>query len=285
MSYVQLTFDRDGRLVAPERLDELKSLRARDIVFFAHGWLNDDGDAARLATYFADALAPAPLCLVRWPSAPFSRPNAQGDVRAVAGLGSYYTMKRRAGKVGAHGLARVFRALPETRIHLVGHSFGARLMTAAAGAGDSPVVETMVLLQAAFSQFAFAPGGAFRRVVSLRLVRGSILVMHSVHDWAVGNAYPIASLVGRQNASRLGDANSRWGGLGRNGAQWLTGRECVRVMLGEDDTLRSALGTPVVNLNGDHLIRSHGDIRRAEIVRAIKIGCGLPGTAPHGPQF
>ena len=49
---------------------------------------------------------------------------------------TYYQMKERAGTVGAGGLNPLLRELraaaPDLRIHLVGHSFGGRLVTAAA---------------------------------------------------------------------------------------------------------------------------------------------------------
>jgi hypothetical protein len=55
---------------------------------------------------------------------------------------TYFEMKKRAGVVGRHGLGpllgRVAQADPEVRIHLIGHSFGARLVSfALAGLPDT----------------------------------------------------------------------------------------------------------------------------------------------------
>ena len=60
---------------------------------------------------------------------------------------TYYQMKERAGLVGRTGAYAVISAIqarhPEVNVHLVGHSFGGRLVTAAARsrrrAPDSPL--------------------------------------------------------------------------------------------------------------------------------------------------
>lgn len=71
-------------------------------------------------------------------------------------------MKDRAGHIGRSGLAPVLARLravaPGARVHLVGHSFGARLVTAAAAGGAGGTVGSLSLLQAAFSHYAFARG-------------------------------------------------------------------------------------------------------------------------------
>ena len=55
---------------------------------------------------------------------------------------TYYQMKERAGTVGSTGVNEVLRAVrenhPDVRIHLVGHSFGGRLVTAAVAGPDCP---------------------------------------------------------------------------------------------------------------------------------------------------
>ncbi|HEV2123314.1 MAG TPA: hypothetical protein VGW38_11135, partial [Chloroflexota bacterium] len=73
----------------------------------------------------------------------------------------------------------------------------------AAAAGQesqAPIrVDTMTLLQAAFSHHGFAHrydgthDGFFRRVVSDQRVSGPILITCTPNDRAVGLAYPIAS--------------------------------------------------------------------------------------------
>src|SRR5215831_12683824 len=66
---------------------------------------------------------------------------------------AYYEMKKRAGTVGQKGVAPMLDRLADNvqRIHLVGHSFGCRLVTAAAATSTTDKLQSMSLLQAAFS--------------------------------------------------------------------------------------------------------------------------------------
>ena len=80
------------------------------------------------------------------------------------------------------------------RLHLVGHSFGAKLVTSMVLGGARPA--SLTLLLAAFSAFAFAPAvPGFRRpgfyypVVAERRVDGPIVVLRSDHDMALGIFY------------------------------------------------------------------------------------------------
>ena len=126
---------------------------------------------------------------------------------------TYFEMKKRAGVVGKEGLGpllgRIHRADPDVRIHLIGHSFGARLVSfALAGLpdGDSPV-KSLYLLQGAFSHFAFADalpmdrsrGGALKGMAAR--VDGPLVASFSVHDTAVGKLYPLASMSSRDDAA------------------------------------------------------------------------------------
>jgi hypothetical protein len=86
-----------------------------------------------------------------------------GAKEALRGL-SYWQMKNRAGVVGQRGLGPLIGRiaakdeLKTLRIHLVGHSFGARVVSfALAGlpAGDPSPVKSVTLLEGAFSRFAF----------------------------------------------------------------------------------------------------------------------------------
>lgn len=55
-------------------------------------------------------------------------------------LSTYFKMKIRAGTVGSKGLAPLIDRLAQNvdRVHLVGHSFGGRLVTAAAMDSKTP---------------------------------------------------------------------------------------------------------------------------------------------------
>jgi hypothetical protein len=195
---------------------------------------------------------------------------------------TYYKMKERAAVVGGRGVIDVLRELREGRdalkFHLIGHSFGGRLVAAAARGrdGEDPlVVDSLTLLQAAFSHFGFAQrydktnDGYFRRVVSPDHVRGPIIVTHSNRDWAVGVAYPAASRLRGQIASALGGGkNDPYGGIGRNGAQ-STPESVDLVLHAPGDPGYDFQQGKLYNLNGDACIEGHSDIARAEVAYAL----------------
>lgn len=156
--------------------------------------------------------------------------GAKGALRVT----TYYQMKARAGKVGKEGLGpllgRLHQQAPDVRIHLLGHSFGARLVSYSlsglpVAAGERSPVKSLFLLQGAFSHFTFADALPFDRRRKGDLagmasrVDGPLLTTHSLLDLAVGKAYPTASIIARQDASAAGDVVSRWGAMGNDGAQ------------------------------------------------------------------
>src|SRR5262245_55888040 len=145
---------------------------------------------------------------------------------------AYYEMKKRAGTVGQKGLGPMLDRLPDDvqRIHLVGHSFGCRVVTAAAAASTTDKIQSMSLLQAAFSHNGFSKSmnGFFRTVVDNHRIKGPIVITYTPNDHAVGIAYPVASRLAGTVASAFGDANDKFGGLGRNGAQKMEPGEAVQ---------------------------------------------------------
>ena len=193
-------------------------------------------------------------------------------------------MKERAGVIGRSGLATVLgsirKAHPSLRIHLAGHSFGARLVTSAAntpwaGGDATNQAATLSLLQGAFSHFGFAVNylslghnGAFRDVVGKPAVSGPINITHSIHDKAVGWAYPAASLIFAQVDSGVADINP-FGGMGADGA--VSTPEAVFDDLAEAGVTYTKLPDRirVRNLCGDKYISGHGDITGKEVVYAV----------------
>jgi hypothetical protein len=79
---------------------------------------------------------------------------------------SYYEMKNRAGVIGQSGLGPLLGSLAPAgsalRVHLMGHSFGARLVSfaltglPASAVGAASPVKSLSLIQGAFSHFSFA---------------------------------------------------------------------------------------------------------------------------------
>lgn len=160
-----------------------------------------------------------------------------GAVNAASNLlnlTTYIEMKKRAGTVGKNGVGPLIDKLVSVvnsieRIHLVGHSFGARVVTAAAGSSTTRKLRSLSLLQAAFSHngFSRSKSGFFRSVVKNKRVAGPILITHTKNDRAVGLAYPAASRISGDSAAGFGDADDEFGAMGSNGAQQMESGEIV----------------------------------------------------------
>jgi hypothetical protein len=220
--------------------------------------------------------------------------NPIADIKQAANLllnlTTYYVMKERAGVVGAKGaaplVASALAAKPSLRVHLVGHSFGGRLVTSLAQAlPDGVHVATITLLQAAYSHYGLAPvpadgsrpAGAFRDVIAKSKVSDLIQITHSSHDWAVGAAYPIASYIARDTASAIpisvpGTANSLWGGMGGSGAQQTDEAFDDTLLDGNAAYAPLPPGKLIRNLNGDAFISGHGDVGGAQVAWAFVEG-------------
>jgi pimeloyl-ACP methyl ester carboxylesterase len=206
------------------------------------------------------------------------RSGAKAAARRLLNFATYYQMKERAGTVGSTGLAAVLRRvgerLPGTRLHLIGHSFGGRLVTAATAAlGAQVKPASLTLLQAAYSHNGFASrfdgthDGSFRKVVTEGKVAGPILITCTRNDLAVGVAYPLASRIARQNAAALGDRDDPYGGIGRNGA--VRTPEAEDGTLGEPGTAYAFRAGRLYNLNADACITGHSDIAKRQVAYAL----------------
>jgi len=105
-----------------------------------------------------------------------------GAVRFLNHL-AYYEMKKCAGTVGQNGFAPMLDRLADyvQRIHLVGHSFGCRVVTAAAATSTTDKLQSMSLLQGAFSHNGFSKSmnGFFRSVVDNHRIKGPIVITYN----------------------------------------------------------------------------------------------------------
>jgi hypothetical protein len=163
-------------------------------------------------------------------------PVAEGglSIADTARVFTYWQMKGRAGLVGRNGLrlmiARLQTRFPEARIHLFGHSFGAKVLLAAVGERDMALprpVETLVLLQGAVSLEALSdrvsgtnprvPGG-YRSALASSRVRGRIIVTFSRNDTPLNDFYPLASRLANQTGELEAAGVSRFAALGAVGA-------------------------------------------------------------------
>lgn len=221
------------------------------------GMGTDDGGAAGLGGWFSGALSGA---------------------RNLLNFTTYYQMKERAGRVGTYGVNPLIRTIQriraDLRIHLVGHSFGGRLVAATAAAGGIRVA-SMSLLQAAFSHHGFSPdwngkgaSGLFRGVIDRKIIEGPVMVTCTTNDKAVGMAYPLASLLAGQTAAGLGDKDSIYGGIGRNGAQKTLG-EAVDSAMQPVGGSYAFQGGKIYNLKADSFVKNHGDVANPNVVYAV----------------
>lgn len=197
---------------------------------------------------------------------------------------TYYAMKRRAGTVGELGLGpllgQLARSSPGVRIHLVGHSQGARLVSfALRGLPDGAHnVKSLTLLQGAFSHYAFAQslphsthsGGALRGME--QRVDGPVVACYSRHDSALGVIYPLAASLAGDDASAVG-LDKRWWAMGHSGIQAV--RPLVRLTL--EEALRQGIpGSGCVSVDTASVVRrggppagAHSDICHEELARVV----------------
>ena len=204
---------------------------------------------------------------------------------------TYWQMKNRAGVVGQRGLGPLLGRLDATRVrvHLVGHSFGARLVSfALAGLppGRSPV-RAVTLLEGAFSHFAFASplpfdagrGGALAGM--LARINGPLVVCFSSHDSAVGTFYPLASFAAQDDSAAATDALFRWGGMGADGAQGVSARLDGIQPAGPGTTYRFTAGQ-ALNVDASEVVRTggppsgaHSDIVHPELTWIVLSAGGI----------
>jgi len=204
-----------------------------------------------------------------------------GRIGQLLNLTTWYLMKDRSGRVGVNGCAEAVRAVraaaPPIRVHLVGHSLGARLMASCAktlAEEGTHKVDSLTLLQAAFSHFGLShtrrdhQPGFFRAVIDKKVVRGPLIATYSSKDTVVGKAYAIMSRLAGDNTRAIGDENDEFGGMGRNGAQ--NAQNSLVEPLHQAGASYAFAPDTIINLDGSkELILSHGDVRNANVTYAF----------------
>lgn len=216
--------------------------------------------------------------------------NADGGV-AAAGLLSYldprwalriasvYKMKDRAGTVGAKGVSSLIKdilAQTTAPLHLVGHSYGAKVVLSAIAAQPLPSkVQSVLLLQPAISHLCFAkvlPGrggsGGYHDVPN-RVVQ-PILTTYSGHDFALHEVFHRAL----RRAGDLGDFKiagqvthagsppNVYAALGGYGPRGVAER-LIEPLPSPGTALSISTGERVFGLDGtmDKRVNGHGDVK------------------------
>jgi hypothetical protein len=209
-----------------------------------------------------------------------NQPELAGDwlgnisPRDVIRAATVLQMKDRAGVVGAHGVSSLLQDLlaqsNEARLHLIGHSYGCKVVLSALCYKPLPrPVNSVLLLQPAISYLCFAtdatgagqPGG-YRG--ALAKVEQPILSTFSPHDveltqlfhWAVRRR----SDTGDLQIAGGGPPNqyAALGGYGPGGCA----ADCQEIELKDvGDRYELGTGAPeIYALNGREAIKNHGDI-------------------------
>lgn len=246
--------------------------------------LSRDAPTAEDLLAAAAASASAPDFDEVSPVAPSGRPTGSP---AAAGLGDLFDkldprniikpftvwqMKDRAGVVGSRGVSDLLRELLErsnARIHLLGHSFGCKVVMSATASLPEPTsrkVHSALLLQPAISQYAFAPvvpesgmqGGYFR---NLARIERPVVATFSSNDIALSKSFHLAlrrkSDLGEQPIA-AGESPSRFGALGGFGPQ--KSNETIVFIKDPGEAYDFGAGGRIVGIRGTRTIGGHGDI-------------------------
>lgn len=196
------------------------------------------------------------------------------DPRQIVRAATVLLMKDRAGRVGGSGVAQLLRRLldasRDTRVHLVGHSYGCKIVLSALCNGAPPRrrVESMLLLQPACSCLSFAVdvdgssrSGGYRPALSRS--NQPIVTTYSCHDtpltkyfhWAVRRPSDLGEAV------IAGAPPSRYAALGGYGPQGAPDETViVDVKQPPERYDLSASTKRIVAVRADSAISSHGDV-------------------------
>ncbi len=159
------------------------------------------------------------------------------DPRGLLRIASVWKMKARAGAVGTHGVGPLVEHIlrhSDVRLHLIGHSFGARVVLSALTASSAErKAHAMLLLQPAVNRWCFAPSientgrsGGYRTVPA-KLER-PLLTTFSAHDEPLTKFFHLAmrgSHLGEPQTAAVGNTHL-YGALGGYGPAGLDGN-CV----------------------------------------------------------
>ena len=284
----------------PAALNQFHQLASGLVTTPSQG-VEDTGEAALMTADTATAFGHAAAM------APHATSAAQGIGNPFAGLWSgarevwrtmsYYEMKNRAGVVGQNGLGPLLAGLKgpagPPRIHLMGHSFGARLVSytlaglPANRTGSASPVKSLTLIQGAFSHFTFAsslmfdPSRAGGLAGDVSRVDGPLLATFSAADRAVGWWYPAASMLAGQDSESAADLVYRWGGMGHDGYQQTPTPTTVTLApQGKPYGFKTGCfysldANAVICANQSPFSGAHSDIQHPEVLWAVVAAAGL----------
>lgn len=201
------------------------------------------------------------------------------DPRNLVKPFTVWQMKDRSGKVGANGVSRLLQTIlgklgqqpnsARTRVHLLGHSFGCKVVMTALSTLPKglPKVHSALLLQPAVSQYAFsanvprrnAPGGF---VPALDRVERPIVATFSRHDKPLHDMFHIAVRrhddLGELQFAGDEQSPSAYAALGGYGP---IGADAQLVEIQDAGGAYSfEPGRRIIGIRGHRTIKGHGDI-------------------------
>ncbi|MEP6648756.1 MAG: hypothetical protein ABJA74_02430 [Lapillicoccus sp.] len=200
-------------------------------------------------------------------------------------VGSYFQMKGRAGDIGRGALGPFLVALqtaaPGVRVHLIGHSFGARLVAFSLAGIPSPEqspVASLTLVQGAFSHWSFSDGSSDLGIQGALSgfqdrVKGPLSATFTTADWAVGNWYAKASFLAQQDNQDAEGAN-RWGGMGTDGYRGVPARDLSLPLTGQEtfaagEFHRADANFVITDTSQSSFAGAHSDIQKPEVAALI----------------
>jgi pimeloyl-ACP methyl ester carboxylesterase len=201
------------------------------------------------------------------------------DPRMIVRGASVWTMKDRAGSVGALGVADLLSDLlaasATARAHLIGHSFGCRVLLSAicAPAALPRKIDSALLIQPAVSHLCFAesvPGsgkpGGYR--TALQRIEQPILLTFSKEDQPLHDFFHLALI----RSSDLGEAQiagddeppNAYAALGGYGPRGYLAGECEIIPIKSvGDSYDLGANAPrIYALNGAGVIHGHSDFNK-----------------------
>jgi len=310
-------------LLAAPGIDDADAAELARLIAPAFGLVDDEGAAADGRSTVADdvlvmmramdAASPAARMDDTDDIDDFSRPAGAGsptaagsaqmagklqllDPRTALRLFSIYQMKDRAGTVGFRGVSSLLRDLlgvhtqggiEGPRIHLIGHSFGCKVLLSAICAAPLPrPIASLFLLQPAVSHLCFSesvPGtgrpGGYRAALLPERVMAPIFTTYSRRDVPLHNTFHLAlrragdlgeaQIAADGEATSAGAPSSRYAALGGYGPRG-AGQILVDPLPGAGDSHLPLGTTPIVAFDGSQgQIKGHGDITGPAIAWAL----------------
>ncbi len=284
-------------LASATTLDSAEASELADILAAVLSGASDSEAGAESAPTSADLLASADALATPEPDydAVGSVTTAPGaSVPAAAGIGgilraldprnllkpfTVWQMKDRAGKIGAAGVAPLLSDLltksdPTARIHLLGHSYGCKVVMTATCRMQQTArqVESALLMQPAISQYAFAdsvpernvPGGFF---AARARVRQPIVATFSTRDSPLHTMFHL-SVRRHDDLGELqyagAESPSKFAAMGGYGPRATVGAEIIAIRKpGEPYALPSA--PAVIGIDGSRVIDGHGGILNDDV--------------------